>query len=133
MATIHQLKLLVNLAYADGEITEKERNYILNIGQANHFLVAEILPLFTREHKVNAPLDLSEKEKFDYLLSMIQLMKIDEKIYKKEIQYCAKVASSMGYRTDLVLALLLDVKNVTMKSGEMEELRKVVATYLRES
>ncbi len=133
MATIHQLKLLVNLAYADGEITEKERNYIVNIGQAHHFLVAEILPLFSREHKVNAPLDLTEQEKFDYLFSMIQLMKIDEKIYKKEIQYCAKVASSMGYRADLVLELLLNVKNVSIESGEMDELRKLVATYLRRS
>jgi uncharacterized tellurite resistance protein B-like protein len=133
MPSIDQLKLLVNLAYADGEVTEKEKKYIINIGQANHFLVAEILPLLSEKHRVTVLASLSQDEKFDYMFHLVQLMKIDEKIYKDEIKYCAKVASGLGYRADLVLELLLDVKNVNMDKGELADLKKLTATYLRKS
>lgn len=133
MPSIDQLKLLVNLAYADGEVTEKEKKYIVNIGQANHFLVAEILPLLSEKHDVAGLTTLSQDEKFDYMFHLVQLMKIDEKIYKEEIKYCAKVASVLGYRADLVLELLLDVKNVNMGKGELADLKKLTATYLRKS
>ncbi len=132
MPSIDQLKLLVNLAYADGELTEKEKKYILNIGQANHLLVAEILPLLTENHQVNLD-GLSEDEKFDYMFHLFQLMKIDEKIYQEEIKYCAKIASGLGYRADLVLELLLNVRNVNMDEGKLEDLKKLTATYLRKS
>jgi hypothetical protein len=133
MPAIQHLKLLVNLAYADGEVTEKERKYIINIGQANHFLVAEILPLFSKEHRFNLPANLTDDEKFNYMLSLVQLMKIDERIYKEEIKYCAKVASGMGYSAELLLDLLLKVKNVPLENGEMEDLKRLTATYLHKS
>jgi uncharacterized tellurite resistance protein B-like protein len=133
MPSIDQLKLLVNLAYADGEVTDKEKKYIINIGQANHFLVAEMLPLFSREHALPAPRNLSDDQKFEYMFSLVQLMKIDDKIYKEEIKYCARVASSLGYRPELLLDLLLSVRNVSMADGEMTDLKKLTATYLMRS
>jgi hypothetical protein len=133
MASIDQLKLLVNLAYSDGEVSDKERKYIINIGQANHFLVAEILPLFSKELHRIPPVNLSEDEKFQYMFSLVQLMKIDERIYAEEIKYCARVASGLGYRVDVLLDLLLNVKSVAMEKGEMDDLKKLTATYLRKS
>ncbi len=133
MPSIDQLKLLVNLASIDGEIAEREKNYIINIGQANHFLVAEILPLLSEKHSTVGLAGLSEDEKFEYMFHLVQLMKIDEKIYKDEIKYCAKVASGLGYRPDLVLELLMSVKNVNMEKGELDDLKKLTATYLRKS
>ena len=60
---------------------EKERQFMINIGhQANHMLVAEILPLFSAEIiTVVIPSDLTvADEKFDYILHL-SLAKIDEK------------------------------------------------------
>jgi uncharacterized tellurite resistance protein B-like protein len=133
MSSIQQLKLLINLARADGDFDEKERQYIINIGQANHLLVAEILPLFSVEQDQIIPLDLTPEEKFDYIFSLIQLMKIDEKIYQNEIQYCARVASALGYRREVLVDLMLKIKTVSMEKGEMDSLKKLTATYLLHS
>ena len=119
MASIQQLKLLINLARVDGEVAEKERQYILNIGQANHLLVAEILPLFSSEHPMVVPQNLSEEQTFDYIFRLVQLMKIDEKIYKDEIKYCAKIAATLGYREEVMFELMLKVKTVVTISVEM--------------
>lgn len=130
MASIQQLKLLINLARVDGTVAEKERQYIINIGQANHMLIAEILPLFSIEHPTAVPKNLSEDQKFDYIFKLVQLMKIDEKLYKEEIKYCAQVAATIGYREEVLFELMLKVKSATMSDDEMESLKKLTATYL---
>lgn len=130
MASIQQLKLLINLARVDGTVAEKERQYIINIGQANHMLIAEILPLFSVEHPTSVPKNLSADQKFDYIFKLVQLMKIDEKLYKEEIKYCAQVAATIGYREEVLFELMLKVKSTTMSDDEIESLKKLSATYL---
>lgn len=130
MASIEQLKLLVNLARLDGEVAEKERQYIINIGLANHMMVAEILPLFSGHHAPVIPENLTEEQKFNYIFPLVQLMKIDEKIYQQEIKYCAQVAARLGYRQEVLFELMLNVKGATLGKDEMDSLRKLTATYL---
>lgn len=133
MASIEKLKHLVNLALIDGEIGEKERNYIINIGQANHLMVAEILPLFSREYPVKVPEVLTEEQKFDYIFPLVQLMKIDEKLFREEIKYCSQVAAKLGYREEVMFELMLKVKNTPMVKNELDALKKLTASYLRSS
>jgi uncharacterized membrane protein YebE (DUF533 family) len=133
MSSIQQLKLLINLARSDGSVDEKERQYIINIGQANHLLVAEILPLFSVEQNPIITSNLTTEEKFDYIFSLVQLMKIDEKIYQNEIQYCAKVASALGYRKEVLVELMLKIRIAAMEKGEIDALKKLTATYLLHS
>jgi hypothetical protein len=130
MASLEQLKILINLARIDGVVGDKERQFIINIGQANHLLVAEILPLFSNDSSAVIPADLTNEEKFDYIFSLIQLMKIDQKIYKDEIVFCSKVASALGYRQEVLFELMLKVKSTTMGADEIEALKKLTATYL---
>lgn len=130
MEPIQQLRLLINLARADGHISAKERQYIINIGQANHLLVTEILPLFYDENPVVIPAHLSASEKFDFIFHLVQLMKIDDKLFKEEIKYCAEVAAKLGYRKEVLLELMLSVKTVDMAEDELETLRKHTASYL---
>ena len=131
MPSLDQLKLLINLARIDGEVAEKEKNYILNIGQANHMMVAEILPLFSNIFPTVASENLSNSEKFDYIFSLVQLMKIDDKLYREEIRYCAKVASVLGYRQEVLFELMLNVKNTPVEQDEMDALKKMTAGYLK--
>ncbi|CAN5167248.1 hypothetical protein BH09BAC3_BH09BAC3_31260 [soil metagenome] len=130
MASLEQLKMLINLARVDGMVADKERQFIINIGQANHLLVAEILPLFSNSNTAVIPSNLTNEQKFDYILTLIKLMKIDEKIYRDEIVFCSKVASALGYRQEVLFELMLKVKNTEMEADELEALKKLTATYL---
>ena len=131
MEYIEKLKIFVSLARVDGEVTEKERQYIINVGQANHLLIAEILPLFSSEHPMVVPNDMTQEQKFEYILHLVQLMKIDDKLYREEIKYCAQVAARLGYQEEVLFELMLSVKNTVMDSNEVETLRKLTARYLR--
>ncbi len=133
MEPIQQLRLLINLARIDGEVAKKERQYILNIGQANHLMVAEILPLFSDEFPATVPGHLSGDEKFEIILHLVQLMKIDDKLYKEEMKYCAEVAAKLGYQKDVLMELILKVNALEMAKGEVDELRRLAAGYLLRS
>jgi uncharacterized tellurite resistance protein B-like protein len=126
---LEKLKLLVNLARIDGDVAERERKYISNIGVANNVSIDDIKPLFEKDHELVVPANLSPEERFSYIFSLVQLMKIDERLYKDEIQYCSKVASKLGYDQTVMFELMLHVRSA-MESGEMQILRKLTEKYL---
>jgi len=129
MSALAHLKLLVNLALIDDEVAEQEKKYITNIGLANGQSKQDIEYLFSQKHEIIIPDGLSNDEKFDYLVSLVQLMKIDERLYKDEIKYCAQVASKLGYQKEVLVELMLKV-SATMKKGEIDSLRDLISTYL---
>ena len=131
MAALNQMKLLISLAQIDGSVAPRERNYIINIGRANNFYPDQVVPLFEQRHNLIIPDDLSDDERFDYLFSLIQLMKIDERMYREEIMFCSKIAENLGYDQQVMFELLLHVKTVAMTEEEMAELKKLVQNYLK--
>lgn len=125
------MKLLISLAQIDGTVAPRERNYIINIGRANSFYPDQVIPLFEQRHNLIIPQDLSADQKFEYLFSLVQLMKIDERMYREEIMFCSKIAATLGYDQQVMFELLLHVKSVSMTEEEMTELKTMVQKYLK--
>jgi hypothetical protein len=126
-----QLKLLISLARVDGEVVEKEKSYITNIGKANGLSADQVTPLFAANHDFVVPDKISDKQRFDYIFSLVQLMKIDQRLYKDEIRYCARVASKLGFDQQIIFDLMLHVKEA-MGDNELEQLRQLTAKYLNQ-
>ena len=131
MLALNQMKLLISLAQIDGAVAARERNYIVNIGRANNIYPDQIIPLFEQRHHLIIPEDLSADQKFEYLFSLVQLMKIDERMYREEIMFCSKIAATLGYDQQVMFELLLHVKSVSMTDEEMKELKTLVQKYLK--
>ncbi|MFZ1807545.1 MAG: hypothetical protein WAU36_10005 [Cyclobacteriaceae bacterium] len=129
MSALSQLKLLVNLALIDDEVADREKKFITNIGLANGLTEQDVVYLFNQNHEVIVPHGLTDDQKFDYLFSLVQLMKIDERLYKEEIKYCSHVAAKLGYKQEVMFELMLKV-SATMKKAEIESLRQLVSTFL---
>lgn len=130
MALLAQMKLLINLARIDGEVAERERAYIRNIGLANNMEKTSIDPLFDQRHELIVPTDLTSDQKFDYIFSLVQLMKIDERMYKEEILFCSKIAARLGYNEQVMFDLMLHVRAAAMADDEMTALKKLTEKYL---
>lgn len=126
---LSQLKLLVNLARIDGDIAERERKYITTIGLANGVPMEDIVPLFDQDHEDIGLKHLSNQQKFDYIVSLVQLMKIDERLYQEEIKYCSQVASRLGYDQSVMFELMLHVRE-EMQRNELQALKKITEKYL---
>jgi hypothetical protein len=129
MSALSQLKLLVNLARIDEEVADREKQYITNIGVANGLSEQDVEYLFNQNHDVILPDGLSNDQKFDYIFSLVQLMKIDERLYQNEIKYCSQVAAKLGYQQEVMFELMLKV-SASMKKGEIDSLRQLISTYL---
>ena len=132
MAVLEQMKLLINLARIDGTVADREKSYIQNIGKANGMATGEIEPLFDRKHELVVPDDLTDDQKFDYIFSLVQLMKIDERLYKEEILFCSKIASNLGYDQEVMFEMLLHVRAAAMERDEMLSLKELTKKYLNQ-
>ncbi len=136
MPAFAQMQLLISLARIDGKVADREKNYIINIGRANGIYPDEILPLFDQQDQANAhgiPADLTNQQKFNYIVSLVQLMKIDERMYKEEIQYCSHIAKTLGYDQQVMFELMLHVKSVPMSDEELTSLFQLTEKYLQKS
>jgi hypothetical protein len=131
MPALNQMKLLISLAQIDGTVADRERNYIINIGRANNIYPDQVLPLFDKRHTLIVPDDLTNDQKFDYLFSLVQLMKIDERMYKEEMMFCSKIAANLGYDQQVMFEMLLNVKATTMSEVEVAGLKLLVQQYLK--
>lgn len=131
MPVLPQMKLLISLAQIDGKVAERERNYIINIGRANGIYPDEVEPLLNQRHELIIPDGLTDDQKFSYIFSLIQLMKIDERMYREELRFCGKIATNLGYRSEVLFDLLLHVKSFEMTAAEMAEIRDMVQKNLK--
>jgi hypothetical protein len=131
MPALTQMKLLVNLAKVDGQFTEREKNYIINIGRANGIYPDELRPLFEMEHEVLIPEGLSPDQKFDCIYNLVQLMKIDERMYQEEIKFCSMIATNLGYEQQALFELMLQVKSTEITANEREALKKLTSEMLK--
>jgi hypothetical protein len=125
------MKLLINMARIDGNVGEREKNYIVNIGRANGIYPDQITALLNQHHELIIPKSITPDQRFDYLLSVVQLMKIDERMYKEEIIFCSEIANKLGYDKQVMFDLMLNVKPGAMSNDEKSNLRKITEKYLK--
>ena len=100
-----QLSLLVYLSKADNFIATEESKLIHAIGERNGLSTDEVDELIDNPKPVPGMENLPPDEKFEYLFNMIQLMKVDKKIYQKEIEFCEKFALKLRYKPGVVADL----------------------------
>jgi hypothetical protein len=129
MTALEKVKLLVSLAAIDGTIADREKNYI-NIGLANGVPAKEMEEIVNRRHEIVVPSNLSDSEKFDFLFHLVQLMKIDEKMYREELLFCSTIAEKLGYQKEVLFDLMLNVKSHEMDDAEKRKLEAETKKYL---
>lgn len=130
MADISQLKLLINLARADGEIAKEEKKYLFNIGLANNIDTLEVEKMLQTDQTEVVSENLAEEQRFNLLFKLVQLMKVDGKLYKEEIRYCSKICSKLGYKEEALFELMLEVKSGSMEADDINKLRQKLKQYL---
>ncbi|HMR55200.1 MAG TPA: hypothetical protein PKD34_01240 [Candidatus Doudnabacteria bacterium] len=130
MIVLEQLKLLVNLARIDGEMASRERAFIINIGKAHGFPESSVETLFYSSHETILAKELTNNQKFEYIFNLVQLMKMDERLYEEEIKFCANTATKLGYKPEVMFELMLKIKSTEMTTEEKTTLQKLTAQYL---
>ncbi len=106
------LQSLVALALSDGEISEVEKAAIDLVCQREGLTPSDLKKAIS-ELKPNAehvfPSDADTKIR--YLMDMVALMMVDGDINANELVLCKVCARAMGYREEVIDAMIQDIIN----------------------
>lgn len=87
---------------------------------------------FALNDKSNAPLEiptLSDDEKFEYLYNVVQLMKIDSKVYLSEINFCENMATRLGFNKKVIGRLSRQIFSDPSITADKDRLKKAVMKF----
>lgn len=126
-----QLNILVQLAKVDGVIVQDEIDLIKQIGEANGMSSEEISECFDEPGYEEDYKRLSDDEKYDYVYNIVQLMKIDGRLYKEELEFCARITAKLGYDEQVMLELLLKIYSDPDISTDKAHLKNTIQKYLK--
>lgn len=135
MNATQRLKALVQLALVDKTFDREERTYIMNLGKANSIPEEEIESVILHELK-NKEFEkvefvgLSFDQKMEYLVSLIELMKVDGKVYLSEIQFCKDLAERLGFKRSAIDKVSSKVHADPMLNMDWDMLRKELQDQL---
>lgn len=124
------LNILVQLAKVDGVVVKEEIDLITQVGKANGMSEEEINECFTVETPIDDLSALSDDQKYEYIYSIVQLMKIDGRLYKEEIQFCAKISAKLGYNENVLLELMVKIYSDPHVSADKDQLKETIQNYL---
>lgn len=102
IVTRKKLNLLIQLAEADKHFAKSERELIYRIAKDRNFTEDEVNDLIKNPEPIGSLGALSLDQKLDYLLTSIQLMFADQKIFDSELTFCRNVAIKLGFKKGII-------------------------------
>jgi uncharacterized tellurite resistance protein B-like protein len=126
-----ELSLMIQLAISDNRLHEREERLIYNIGRLHGVSENEVNELIKKPEPIEPIEALTNDEKFQYLYMVIQMMKIDRKIFKSEIEFCKNVADKLGFKKAVVAELSSKIYSDPVITADRDELKKTAFKYLK--
>jgi uncharacterized tellurite resistance protein B-like protein len=126
----NQLKILIQLATIDNDLASKEAKLIEMIGKANGVTEDEITELMKNPRPIEGLENLTEDERFEFLYNIVQLMKIDGKVFKSEIVFCQEVAEKLGYKKTAISELSQHIYSDPSITADREMLKKKLQKHI---
>lgn len=126
-----EIQILVKLAQVDGIVVQDEIDLIKKIGEAKGMSQEEVAQCFN-EAEYDEDLSLmSDDDKYEFLYNIIQLMKIDGRLYKEELNFCAKMAGRLGYDEEVLLEMIIKIYRDPDITTDKAHLKSTIQKYLK--
>jgi len=129
MSVKTQLSALIQLASADDDLADKERDLIFLIGKGNGLSEAEIKDLMANPDDLHSAENLSDQEKFEMLYNIVQLMKIDSEVFLSEIKFCEDIAEKLGFNRKVITELSANVYSDPSITSDRSMLKEKVMKF----
>ena len=102
IVTKKQLNILIQLAEADKHFAKIERDLIFKIARERNFSNEEVNELIRNPQPIDSLGALSLDQKFDYLMSAIELVFVDQNVFESEIIFCKNIAIKLGFKKGII-------------------------------
>jgi uncharacterized tellurite resistance protein B-like protein len=125
-----QLNTLVQLGSADGQMSEKEIRIVTMLAKVNGLTDEEIDDVIKNPQPKEDLNLLSDDQKFEYIYSLVQLMKADGQVFKSEIAFCENLADQLGYKKSVIGELSTRIYSDPSITADREKLKARAQKYL---
>jgi len=126
IVTKKKLNILIQLAEADKHFAKTERDMIYQIARERKFPEPEVTDLIQNPEPIEGLGALSQNQKLDYLISCIELVFVDQKVFESEVIFTKNIAIKLGFKKTVV-DFLVD----NYGKSPLDELKKkVFAEYV---
>jgi len=102
IVTKKQLNILIQLAEADKHFAKIERDLIFKIARDRSFPEEEVNDLIRNPQPIDSLGALSLDQKFEYLMSSIELVFADHNVFESEIIFCKNIAIKLGFKKGII-------------------------------
>ena len=114
-----QLKNLVMLAAADGQVTDSELAVLVAVASRENITPDEFNRVIEDPDSVDIQLPEDEDTKLAYLRDMVALMMIDGELDEQEMAICKSYAMALGYRSSIVDGMIAGIVD-TLDAEDVE-------------
>jgi len=121
IVTKKQLNILIQLAEADKHFAKIERELIFKIARERKFPEQDVYDLIRNPEPIDSLGALSQDQKFEYLMSSIELIFVDQNIFESEIIFSKNIAIKLGFKKGVIDYFIENYGNKTR-----EEFRSIV-------
>ena len=102
IVTKKKLNILIQLAEADKHFAKIERDLIFKIARERNFSDEEVNELIRNPQPIDSLGALSLDQKFEYLMSAIELVFVDQNVFESEIIFCKNIAIKLGFKKGII-------------------------------
>jgi len=102
IVTKKQLNILIQLAEADKHFAKIERDLIYKIARERNFSDETVAELIRNPEPIDSLGALSVDQKFEYLMSCIDLIFVDQNVFESEIIFSKNIAIKLGFKKGIV-------------------------------
>lgn len=123
---------LLHLAQVDGNVSGSELALIYKIA------VAKKVPMFEVEQMIQNPPqqaedleELSNDDRFEFIYTIILMIKMDGKLDEREFDACKKYAEVLGYHHDVISQLMTMIESDFELSENKQALKQEIQKHLK--
>ena len=102
IVTKKQLNILIELAEADKHFAKIEREMIYKIAAERDFSEEMVSELIRNPEPIDTLGALSVNQKFDYLMTCIELVFADQNVFESEVIFCKNIAIKLGFKKGVI-------------------------------
>lgn len=102
IVTKKQLNILIQLAEADKHFAKIEREMIFRIARERRFPEDIVTELIRNPEPIDSLGALSIDQKFEYLMSSVELVFVDHNVFESEVIFCKNIAIKLGFKKGVI-------------------------------
>ena len=121
---------LLHLASSDGQISGSEMALIYKIAMAKGLSMFDVEKLTSNPGEYQDLDELSVDEKYEYIYTIILMIKMDGRLDDRELEACTHYAVAMGYDQKVIAHLLEIVESDFDLNENKEELKSEIQKFL---